>query len=388
MFSTIGYYICIPFAWLLRLFYNLSGSYGVAIIFFTLVIKLILLPFQMKSKKSMIRMSRMSGKIQEIQKKYANNQAKMNEEMQRFYQEEGISPMSGCLWSFIPLPIMLALYSIIREPITHFMMLPKSVLTTIVDAVSAAGVSLENIVQFDKDGLMVMADGIPQMSAYGQINLVEIVNTRLPELGSSIDGWMDVNYHFLGLDLTAMPWDAVKSIGAGISWSIIGLMLIPILSGALQMILMKITTKGQNNSGPAASSNKMMIMMMPLFSVYIGFILPAALGVYWIAQSAFSLVQESILGKFYTSRLEAEEQARFEAREADRKRRIEEGKVLQEQQRQLAAQKQSLKEKRKAAQEAKQKPKKTGTTEAGRVGERPYARGRSYREDRYDNETK
>lgn len=78
MFSTIGYFICIPFSALLRLFYNLTGSYGVSLILFTLVIKLLLLPFQMKSKKSMIRMSRMSGKMQEIQKKYANNQAKID----------------------------------------------------------------------------------------------------------------------------------------------------------------------------------------------------------------------------------------------------------------------------------------------------------------------
>ena len=69
MFSTIGYYICIPFAWLVRLFYNLTGSYGMAIILFTLVLKLITLPFQMKSKKSMMRMSRISGRLQEIQKK-------------------------------------------------------------------------------------------------------------------------------------------------------------------------------------------------------------------------------------------------------------------------------------------------------------------------------
>ena len=83
MFSTIGYAICIPFAALLRLFYNLTGSYGVSLILFTLVIKLILLPFQMKSKRSMVRMSRMSGKMQEIQKKYANNQLKMQEEMEQ-----------------------------------------------------------------------------------------------------------------------------------------------------------------------------------------------------------------------------------------------------------------------------------------------------------------
>ena len=126
--STIGYYICVPFAWLVRLFYNLTNSYGVALILFTLVIKLIMLPFQMKSKKSMMRMSRVSGQMQELQKRYAKNQAKLQEEMQKLYEEEGVNPMSGCLWGFLPLPILMALYSIIRQPITHFMMLSKDVL--------------------------------------------------------------------------------------------------------------------------------------------------------------------------------------------------------------------------------------------------------------------
>ena len=85
--STIGYYICVPFAWLVRLFYNLTNSYGVALILFTLVIKLIMLPFQMKSKKSMMRMSRVSGQMQELQKRYAKNQAKLQEEMQKLYEE-------------------------------------------------------------------------------------------------------------------------------------------------------------------------------------------------------------------------------------------------------------------------------------------------------------
>ena len=66
--STIGYYICVPFAWLVRLFYNLTNSYGVALILFTLVIKLIMLPFQMKSKKSMLRMNRLSGQMKDIQR--------------------------------------------------------------------------------------------------------------------------------------------------------------------------------------------------------------------------------------------------------------------------------------------------------------------------------
>ena len=121
MFATLGYWICWPFAWLTRQFYELTGSYGVALILFTLVVKLVLLPFMMKSKRSMIRMNMVSGQLQEIQKRYANNQVKMNEEMQKFYEEEGVNPMSGCLWSFLPLPILMALYYIIREPIVYFM---------------------------------------------------------------------------------------------------------------------------------------------------------------------------------------------------------------------------------------------------------------------------
>ena len=149
----------------------------------------------------------------------------------------------------------------------------------------------------------------------------------------------------------------------------------------------KITMKHQPQTDPSAASANRMMMFMPLFSVYIAFTMPAALGVYWIAQSAFAAVQEFFMGKFFNKKLEEEENARYEARQAERKKKMEEAKVLQEQQRQQAAQKQTLKEKQKAAREAKAaKAAKAGTatTEAGRVGDRPYARGRAYKPDRYD----
>ena len=118
--STIVYWICTPFAWLVRLFYNLTGSYGVSLILFTLVIKLILLPFQMKSKKSMVRMNRMSGRMQEIQKKYANNRVKMNEEMQKFYSENKFNPMAGCLPLLIQMPVLFALFTLLRNLPDYF----------------------------------------------------------------------------------------------------------------------------------------------------------------------------------------------------------------------------------------------------------------------------
>lgn len=382
--STIGYYICVPFAWLVRLFYNLTNSYGVALILFTLVIKLIMLPFQMKSKKSMMRMSRVSGQMQELQKRYAKNQAKLQEEMQKLYEEEGVNPMSGCLWSFLPLPILMALYSIIRQPITHFMMLSKDVLQTVVQSAADAGVDLTNIVMMDKaTGAPALKDGLYQMAAYGQINLVKAVQ----EMGlSTPDGWFNVNYKFLGLDLTATPWEYVKSFT--FTWAVIGVILIPILAGLSQFVFSKLTMKTQPQTDAAGgASMKSMMYMMPLFSVYITFIMPAALGVYWIAQSVFSLIQEAILNKTFSAKLSEEEEARFQARQADRQRRMEEARVQEQQRKQEEQKKKTLREKQQAAQAAKAvKAAKaaTSTTEAGRVGDRPYARGRAYKADRYD----
>ena len=382
--STIGYYICVPFAWLVRLFYNLTNSYGVALILFTLVIKLIMLPFQMKSKKSMMRMSRVSGQMQELQKRYAKNQAKLQEEMQKLYEEEGVNPMSGGLWSFLPLPILMALYSIIRQPITHFMMLSKDVLQTVVQSVADAGVDLTNIVMMDKaTGAPALKDGLYQMAAYGQINLVKAVQ----EMGlSTPDGWFNVNYKFLGLDLTATPWEYVKSFT--FTWAVIGVILIPILAGLSQFVFSKLTMKTQPQADAAGgASMKSMMYMMPLFSVYIAFIMPAALGVYWIAQSVFSLIQEAILNKTFSAKLSEEEEARFQARQADRQKRMEEARIQERQRKQEEQKKQTLREKQQAAQAAKAaKAAKaaTSTTEAGRVGDRPYARGRAYKADRYD----
>ena len=365
MFSTIGYFICIPFAALLRLFYNLTGSYGLSLIFFTLIIKLVLLPFQMKSKKSMVRMNRMSGRMQEIQKKYANNQMKMNEEMQKFYAEEGINPMSGCLWSFLPMPILIALYYIIREPVVFFMNFGSrtanlEVLQKAKDVITSLNLNWSTLAN-GNDGAYAQIEIIQHISSNAENPIVKAFLAENPN-------WVNVDYHFLGLDLTTLPSSAFGALKSGVTPALIGIILIPILSGLLSFLLSKVSMAGTQNQGSAAASNKTMMLMMPLMSVYIAFIMPAALGVYWIAQSAFSIIQEAILGKFYTKRLQ------------------EEAKVLQEQQKQEAARKKSLKEKRQEAQEAKNKSKKPSTTEAGRVGERPYARGRSYRADRYDTE--
>ena len=385
MFSSIGYVICIPFALLVKLFYNMTNSYGVAIILFTIAVKLILLPFQIKSKKSMIRMNRMQGRMQELQKKYANNQVKLNEEMQKLYAEEGVNPMGGCLWSFLPLPIMIALYSIIRQPITRFMMLGEEVLYKAIDAAQAAGADMSTIVQLAKDGTIALDKaGLPTVQPYGEIVLVKTLPQLAPEFCANTEGWMSLNYNFLGLDLATNPLDVVKTMD--INGVFIGMLLLPILTGLVQLLMTMFTMKNQPSNANNGSM-KMMMYTMPLMTVYFAFVMPAALGVYWIAQSVFSFIQDVIMTKFFNKKIEEEENQRYEAIQADRQRRIEEGKRIQAEHSQQQAQKQTLREKQKAAQEAKAaKAAKAAisTTEAGRVGDRPYARGRAYKENRYD----
>ena len=382
MFATIGYYICIPFAWLLRALYELTMSYGWALVLFTVVIKLVLLPFQMKSKKSMMRMSRFQPMIKEIQTRYKNNQVKMNEELQKLYAEEGVNPMNGCLWSFLPFPILLALYSIIRQPITRFMLLTNDAMQSVIDAVSAAGFDISTIALL-KDGAVTVKDGLTQLQPYGQITLVKVAQ----ELGVTLpEGWIHMDFSFLGMDLTMIPQDAIGQIGTG-GCAVIGVLLIPILSGALSFWQSKVSMTGNPASSdpndPTARSTRMMMWLMPLMSLWIGFTLPASLGVYWIANSVLMLVQEKVLNKYYKNSMAAEDEAREKARMEDRLRRMEEARVAQQQR---EAEKKSLREKQKAAQAAKaakaEKAKKA-TTENGRIGDRPYARGRSFNADHY-----
>ena len=109
--------ITVPFGWLLGQLYHLTSNYGVAMIIFALIVQAVLTPINAKSKKSMMKMSRLQPRIQEIQRKYANDQQKQNEMIQKLQQEEGASMgMGGCLWSFVPLLILFPLFNVIREP--------------------------------------------------------------------------------------------------------------------------------------------------------------------------------------------------------------------------------------------------------------------------------
>jgi len=286
-----------PLAFLLSGLYSIFSNYGVAIIMFTLLTKLILLPLSMKAKKGMMSTTRVQPKVQALQKQYANNKQKLQEEMAKLYQAEGVNPMGGCLWSLLPFPVLIALYTVIRTPVTNLMKITAEQIELIIEKVPA--------INAIKDAI-VGPGGVDEMQLAQHItNNFDAVRGTLGDAGSSI---MKIDFSFLGLNLAEQPTPALNA-----------LILIPILAGVAAYFGQWAAQKFSGATSPP--SGGMILKLMPLLSVWFCFMMPAGMGVYWIASSGFGIVQDYFLSKHY-NRLHAEDVAAKEALE-DRRREAE-----------------------------------------------------------------
>jgi YidC/Oxa1 family membrane protein insertase len=396
----MGKFICKIFAWPLIKFYELTGSYGLAIIFFALLVNLVLTPFMAKSKRSMMHTSRIQPKIQELQRRHEGNPQKLNQEMQKLYQEEGINPMSGCIWSLIPFPILIALYSVIRQPLTRMMFVADEVVTTIQEYFVAQG------------WYTVPA----KTDAYVEIKLADIAHKHWAEvqtaLAGKIDGLMNIDFSFLGLNLGDKPeWNFFLTTDwsdASVWLPALGLFLIPFISAFLSWASMKISnaTNPQTQQDPqTAASMKSMNIMMPLMSIWICFVMPAAMGVYWIANSVFGIIRDFTLTKYYQKKLDEEDAERKAARSEREKemesKRLEterlkaEGKTsvntntskkkIQANEKQKSDERKAALDKADRAARRERRGIKEYEKPASQVGDRRYARGRAYVADRFTN---
>ena len=387
-----------PFGLLMMFLYDTVQNYGVAIILFALVIKIILLPFQMKSKRGMMRQQRLQPKIAELQKKHGTNKQKINEEMTKLYKEEGVNPASGCLWGFLPLPIMLALYQVIRQPITIMMGVASELLLK-ADGDVPAGRLLQ----------MLNAEGFVQSGGdtYVQIQQSQFISKNFDKFKGLFENLRQIDFNFLGIDLGLQPswkflWNNdLETYGTWVVGFI--LFLIPFISGGVQFLATQLNKKmnpvAAPEGGPGGGSMQMMMMMMPLFSVYIAFITPAALGFYWTVSTVFQVIQDIWLTKVYTKKIDAEEaiknearalkEAEIEAKRIETERRKAEGLVERNpntaKRKKQKSDKQEQLEKASDWQKKHAPEKEERKNEPGRVGSRRYARGRAYDPDRYLN---
>ena len=392
-----------PFAWLMLRLYDWTGNYGLSIILFALAVNLILLPFMAKSKKSTMRTTRLQPMIQELQTRHAGNQQKLNEEMQKLYREEGINPMSGCLWSLIPFPILIALYSVIRQPLTRMMFIAEEAATTLQDF-------------FINKGWYVVP---AKPDAYYEIKLAGIVHEHWSELQEAIaagEGALsgfdftrlkDIDFSFWGMDLGSVPdwkfWTFDFS-SSKIWLPALGLFLIPVISTLLSWLQMKVgNMSNPQQDAQTEASMKSMTLMMPLMSLWFCFIMPAAMGVYWIANSVFGMVRDYFLTKIFKKQIDEEDAERTAARQA-REREIELKRLETERRhaegtseknsntskKKIQANEKQKSTERKAALDREDRAARRemlGIEEpeipASQVGNRRYARGRAYDPNRF-----
>lgn len=315
MGKLFGIIIVRPMGLILMALYSFIQNYGLSVIAFTIVVKLILLPFMYHQKKSMKKTSRVQAEAQAIQQRYARNREKAQDEVQKLYERENFNPMSGCLLSFITLPIMMALYYAVRKPMTFMMGLEDDVISQIA---TALGTTYDTA------------------SVNGQIELAKMVNENWDKVSQFAgQGLVNIDFNFFGLDLSAVPvWNVLN-----ILW------LIPVLSGVTSLLSSLVMQRMQKIQNPAAanmgnaqmnSTMNTMLILMPLMSIWIAFSLPASMGLYWIVNNVFTLAQEFVLTPLILRSNRAEEAKEAEERAAREREHQREQEERAERQRELA----------------------------------------------------
>lgn len=293
--------------WVIKIIYSLVHNYGVAIILFTIVIKGLLLPLNVKSQRSMRKQQKIQPIIAELQQKYANDQNKLQQEMMKVYRENNVSMSGGCLPMLIQMPILLALYKVIRMPLTYMLQIVPAKF----DAASATEIAnkvvalkenftgtISNTTQqlynaLFSNGKLVEGDAIVS----GIKNLFNQSQIEISNWAGTGSDWY-INFNFLGLDLSKNPIEAFRCFGdvAG-NISIILLLIIPVLSALSSVLQSKISMhqSGQDKNkeqNQAQAMSKAMLWMMPVMTGYFALILPAGLGLYWIASGVVQIAQQ------------------------------------------------------------------------------------------------
>ena len=301
--------------------YLLTGNnYALAITLFTVITKLALLPLSVKQQKEQAKMAVFQPKLKRIQEKYGNNKERYNEEIQKLYTEEGYNPMSGCLPSLIQFPILFGVIDVVYKPIYHIFRVSNAVIDQMIEVASAAGHAFE------------------AHSYYNQIKLLKIIQEETA-LFADFDQEIiakiaDFDMTLFGLDLGVVPQFSLTYEGA-FNWYL----LIPILCGLFQLGMTFYMQKSNPQQQQAGSSMNIMLYMMPLMSVYIGFVVPAAAGFYWTLSAVVQFIQ-SVAFNIFLNPKKLAEQAEAEAeaaREAKKQQRAEAREKLKELQREKNA---------------------------------------------------
>lgn len=285
------------FGYLLQFLYTLVNNYGLAIILFTLIIKLLLLPLSIKQQKTMKKSSELQEKVKVMQFKYKNDPEKLNKEMMNLYKTENVSPFSGCLTSIIQMLLLLSIFYLVRSPLTFMEKIPQENINTYIQQLKDEGKVISNV--------------------YPEIDLIrktELLKEKNPE--DQFIEKTNIKMNFLGLDLSKIPQQNMTDYTVYI---------IPVLYILSSFISIRITTakqqkdkedkklknidgntgkeiKEENNEMDAVmQTNKMMSWFVPIMSISIAFIAPLGLALYWLISNILMIAERLIIDKVVKS---------------------------------------------------------------------------------------
>lgn len=281
------------FGYVLNFINNFVGNYGIAIILFTVLIKLIMLPLSIKQQRTMKKSAKLQGQMKALQFKYKNDPEKLNREMMDLYKKENMSPFSGCLSTIVQFILLISIFYMVRCPLTYMEKIDNT--------------QVESYFQELKN------DGLPVNQTYSEIDIIREMNYlkyKFPDDENLKK--INLNMNFFGLDLSKIPQ---QNLG---DWTVY---IIPILYIISTFISMKITTSMQskdkeNNDiiditekkeqkeeernemeDAMAQSNKMMSWMMPIMSVSISLVAPLGLALYWLVNNILMIGERLVLDK-------------------------------------------------------------------------------------------
>ncbi len=330
-------YIMLALGFILDLFYKIIGNYGFAIILFTVFIKLALFPLDLKQRRSMAKTQKIQPLLMEVQKKYANDKEKLNQETMKLYQKYGINPASGCLPMLIQLPIIFALYWVIRKPVFYMMGVSAADIWRIAEAFNTWGAANADIIADKGITLPITyAKGMGNANSFGMYEIqISQMLYDYPEIlkQPTLANWdkviEPVDFSFFGVNLAETP-NLSKFFGmfigkfSDVTAAVALLWLIPLLSGLSSWLTSKITSpapankpkkgmvlseaeKAEMKTNTTSDTMRTMTMIMPLFSAWFAFTLPAAVGLYWIVSNIIQIVNHFLVKKYMTENISDEE---------------------------------------------------------------------------------
>lgn len=277
------------FGYLLNALYGIVKNYGIAIILFSILLKIILLPISIKQQKTMKKSAKIQQKMQDLQNKYKNNPEKLNQEVMSLYKQENMSPLSGCLSSIIQLIILFAVFYMVRSPLTYMKKVDTDLVNTYIEQIKQEQPENAN-------------------NSYPEISVIQY---KGPE-----DERVSLNMDFLGIDLSKVPTQSLNDPRVYI---------IPILYVISSFVMMRYTTGKQQkkkeeiveNSGEEkqeasemeamAQANKSMSLLMPIMSISIAVIAPLGLALYWLVSNLLNIIERIILDKYFESKEDEED---------------------------------------------------------------------------------